>query len=417
MTRKIRTAVLLAVGLSLAAPAAAEVLTFDDAWQMVLAEHPALAATAADLEAREANLAQAGRGLNPELVFEVENFAGTGAYSGFDSADLTLALSQTWERGGKADYRSAAAQAGLEASRTADDLARLALRVDLARAFVEVLAARDRVALAETLVLVADRERQAVERRVGAGAENRIAAQRTHLEWSAAHRDANRMDEALQAARLNLGAFLGQDRATFPPLSGDLQALVTVPAWDEVLARMESSPSARQAMAELARARSTVGLATSAGAVDLTTAAGVRHFRGDEDYALVVSVGIPLGVRDLNRDGQRAAAADVVRSEAAVRAAAVDLKTALADAWSRLASTRADVVAIRNDMLPSAARALEEAHGAYDQGAYSLTDVLAVRRTWTDWSLAHVDALARHHLAAADLAALLGNDISVEVRP
>ena len=84
---------------------------------------------------------------------------------------------------------------------------------------------------------------------------------------------------------------------------------------------------------------------------------------------------------------------------------------------SQLASTRADVVAIRNDMLPSASRALEEAHGAYDQGAYSLTDVLAVRRTWTDWKLAHVDALANHHLAAADLAALLGNEISVEARP
>ena len=417
MTRKIRMAVLLAMGLGLAAPAAAEVLTFDDAWQMVLVEHPTLAATTADLEAREADVAQAGRGLNPELEFEVENFAGNGIYSGFEAADMTLLLSQTWERGGKADSRRAVAQAGLEASHTAADLTRLVLRANLVHAFVEVLAARDRVALADTLVQVADRDRQAVSRRVDAGAENRIAAQRADLEWSAARREGDRTREALHAARLRLGTFWGDDRAAYPPVSGDLTLLVPVPEWDEVLAQVENSPSTRLAAAELARARTTVGLAASTGAVDLTTAAGVRRFQGSSDHAFVVAVGIPLGIRNLNRDGQRASAADVVRHEAEARAAAVDLKVALADAWSRLDSSQSDVLAIRYDMMPAAAGALEEAYRAYAQGAYSLTDVLAVRRTWADWQLAHVDALARHHLAAADLAALLGNDIAVEARP
>lgn len=415
MNRTIRVAVL--TGALALATTSAHALTLDEAWQRVLAGHPALAASAAGLQAREALVLQAGRGLNPELEFEVENFAGSGGFSALDEADLTLVLAQTWERGGKAGHRRALAEAELEAGRTADDLVHLTLRSDLERAWVQVLAARQRVALADTLARVADRDRQAVDRRVAAGAESRISAQRVRLEWSAARRERDRTRESLHAARLRLGSLWGDDQASFAPVDGELGRLVSVPSWTEVLGQIETSPATRLTTADLAGARAAVDLAASDGAVDLTTAAGLRHFRGSDDYAFVASVGIPLPVRDRNRDARRAAAADVARLEAGVHAAAVDLKAGLADAWKRLASSQSDVLAIRRDMLPAAVAALDEARSAYARGAYSLTDVLAVRRTWVEWELALVDALADHHLAAADLASLLGTDITAEVRP
>ncbi|RKZ15156.1 hypothetical protein DRQ50_07895 [bacterium] len=418
MTPKIRVA-MLAGALALALTPA-HALTLDEAWQQVLAGHPALAASAADLEARQARVEQAGRGLNPELEFEVENFAGSGGFSSFDDADLTLLLSQTWERGGKADSRRALANAELEKGRTANELALLTLHTDLARSWVEVLAARRRVAQADTLTAVADRDRQAVARRVAAGAESRIASQRAHLGWAAARREGDRAREALHTARLRLGALWGDDQAAYDPVEGDLERLMVVPTWTEVLDRIPTSPVTRLTTAELAGARAAVELATSSGAVDLTTAAGLRRLSGTDDYAFVAAVGIPLAVRNTNRDAQRAAAADVVRFDADVRAAEVSLKAELADAWGRLSSSRADAVSIRRDMLPAAGAALDEARTAYSRGAYSLTDVFAVRRTWVEWQLAHVEALTLHHLAAVDLAALLGNDIteiSLEDRP
>jgi outer membrane protein TolC len=99
-----------------------------------------------------------------------------------------------------------------------------------------------------------------------------------------------------------------------------------------------------------------------------------------------------------------------------LRQTTIDLKTELAGVWSRLATSHADVLALRNDTLPSAAAAMREALRAYQSGGYSLTDVFAVRRSWAEWQLAYVDALARHHIAAADLAALLGTDLPQEAR-
>ena len=416
MKRIIRTALALAL-LVPAGAGAREVLTLDDAWQRVLAHHPALVAVAADLEARQADLEQAGRGLNPELGFEVENFAGSGEYHSLEAADLTLMLAQTWELGGKADSRRTAARAGINASRTAADLARVQLRADLTRAFVTVMAAQRKVVLADTLAHVADEDRKAVDRRVAAGAENRVEAQLARLAWGAARRERDRSWQHLQAARAALGALWNDDWAGFPEVEDHLDDLVPIPEREEIFARLDNSPAARLAAAEVVRSRATVDVARAQGKINLTTALGLRHFRGLDDNALVMTVGIPLLVRDTNRDAQRAAAADVARSEAEARAAIVDLKTTVAAVWYELASSQSDVLAIRRDMLPAAARAMEEAVRAFDLGRYSLTDVIIVRRAWNTWQLNLVDALARHHLAAAELAVLLGPEPAAEVSP
>ena len=84
------------------------------------------------------------------------------------------------------------------------------------------------------------------------------------------------------------------------------------------------------------------------------------------------------------------------------------LRAELADAWSRLATSRADAAAIRGEILPAAAAAMAEAQRAYAVGRFSLTDMLAVRRDWAAWEAELVDALERHHTAATDLATLLG---------
>jgi len=411
MTRMARrrlaiAALLLACGMI--GNAAAEVLTFDEAWRLVLDGHPALVAVAADLEARTADREQAGRAPNPELALEVENFAGSGVFHAFDEADFTLALSQTWERGGKAGGRKAAADAELAVSRTTADLVSLELRSDLARAFVEVLAAQRRFALADTLAQVAAQDQVAVDRRVAAGAEDRIAAQQARLSAAGGRRARDHARQVWQARRQRLGALWNDDQATFARVDGDLDALVPVPGWQALLDELDTSPTARRAVAETNRARAATELARSQGTVDLTTTAGLRHFRGLDENAFVVSVGVPLAVRNTGRDARRAAAADLARAEAEARAATIDLKADLNETRSRLDTSEADVLAMRGEMLPAAAAALDEARRAYARGAYSLTEMLAVRRTWIEWQLAHVDALVSHHLAAIDLAALLG---------
>lgn len=416
MTRTLRILSLMILALALPTAATAqEPMTVDQAWDKVLAHHPALQAVEADLEARQADYEQAGRGLNPELAFEVENFAGSGPFESFDSADLTLALAQTWELGGKASSRRALAQAGIDVSQASARQTHSRLRRDFATAYVNVLAAQRRVALADSLDAVATADRREVERRVEAGAENRIEGQMALLAAARARNDLQDTRRGLVAARMVLGTLWGDDLGAFPPIVGDFEDLVRVPDWAEVLGRVESSPATALAAAEVARARAGIDVARSEGAIDLTTALGVRHFRGINDNALLVAVTLPIPVRDSNKDAQRAAAADLGVSEAMARSSSMDLKGQLAAAWNELGMTRADISNIRKEILPAADLAMKEADRAYLQGRFSVTEVLIVRRTWTEWQLELVDALARHHLAAIQMYALLGEDPAQEV--
>jgi len=91
----------------------------------------------------------------------------------------------------------------------------------------------------------------------------------------------------------------------------------------------------------------------------------------------------------------------------------------LLDAGIKLVSQWAEIGALRGyislayvrqaqDDGLAARAAMSEAQHAYAVGRFSLTDVLAVRRDWAAWEAELLDALVRHHTAAADLTALLG---------
>ncbi len=94
--------------------------------------------TAAENEAL-ARAEQAGRGFNPELGLEVENFIGSGDFSGFSSAEYTLFLAQTFQLGGKLSKQREAAGWNAEMVRLEARLQALDLQAQVTRVFVEIL--------------------------------------------------------------------------------------------------------------------------------------------------------------------------------------------------------------------------------------------------------------------------------------
>ena len=109
----------LIAGLTLAAivtPVAAqerELLTLDEALGRtgVVAEpantelNPRIVGPRAEAEAAQALVGQARLRPNPEISLEVENIAGSGAFSGLSATEYTLAVGQRLELGGKRGTR------------------------------------------------------------------------------------------------------------------------------------------------------------------------------------------------------------------------------------------------------------------------------------------------------------------------
>ena len=112
--------VALTAVLSLLAPsrALAEPVTLAEALARASSTSPIITAAEADVAAAQGRAQQAGFRPNPELDLEVENFAGTGGFSGVNDAETTLAIGQRFELGGKRTARRRAAEAEEDLRRT-----------------------------------------------------------------------------------------------------------------------------------------------------------------------------------------------------------------------------------------------------------------------------------------------------------
>ncbi|MFC1461084.1 TolC family protein, partial [Verrucomicrobiota bacterium] len=78
-----------------------DTITLRQALALALMKNPELAVYSWDIRAAEARILQAKALPNPEMGIEVEEFGGSGDAQGFDSAKMSIVLSQVIELGGK----------------------------------------------------------------------------------------------------------------------------------------------------------------------------------------------------------------------------------------------------------------------------------------------------------------------------
>lgn len=411
-------AAIAALAFSVAAPppvSARSDLDLRDALALAVRQHPALAADSAEVRAREAEVAQAARRPNPELSFELENFAGTGPFGGVRAGDATLAFTQVVELGGKRAARRAASRGERDVAARDLEARRADVVTETAIAFAEVVAAQERLALADTLLTVADDVLASVSRRVRAGGISPVEERRARVARESDRIERDRAARELGVARARLAATWGDPDAAFGrALGGD--EIVTMPGPAALDDRLAESPELRRRIAELERRRVLRDLARADGVPDLTVSGGVRRLGEGEDTALVLAASVPLPLFDRNRDATAAAERRVAGAEAERQAAEIRVRSELLALHAELETTAAEATALRDRILPEAAAAFAEAAAAYEQGRFRLTDVLDTKRTYFELRGRTVDAVARHRVAVARIERLLGAPLATPSR-
>ena len=120
-------------------------VTLREALALALMHNPDLKAFSWDVRASEAKQLQASLWPNPELEVEIEEAGGSGERKGFDGAETTIQLSQLIEMGDKRGKRTKLASLEKELAGWDYEAKRLDVFTEVAKAFVEVLAAQQRL--------------------------------------------------------------------------------------------------------------------------------------------------------------------------------------------------------------------------------------------------------------------------------
>lgn len=385
-----------------------EELTLGEALARVLKFNPSLAAFSWEVRAKEAEALQAGLLPNPELDLEMENFAGSGEFSGTDASETTVTLSQLVELGGKRAKRRAAAGLGADLAGWDFEARRLDILTATNKAFMAVLAAQERLTQAEELYALSEHFFRSVRDRVDAGKVPPVELTRAQVPLTTARIAQDQARLSLEAARRELAILWEGEAAEFDRAVGSLEPVRPAPPLEELVSLSAQNPDIARWKSEEQERSARLALERANAIPDLTLFVGGRDIQETDDQALVAGLSIPLPLFDRNQGGIAAARANQNKTRQESRAAWNQARASLAASHGALSSAYIEVKSLRDEILPAAEQALEASDLGYRAGKFGFLEVLDAQRTLFEAKGQYVEALSAYHQAKAEVERLVG---------
>lgn len=346
-------------------------LELDTAFARVEAFHPDLKLFRATADGLAAGLDKAAQRPALNAALDAENLLGSGAASGVRGAELTVSLASVLERGGKRAARVALAQSRIDALASSREAKRLDLLAEVARRYLDVLAAQSLARIGALDQAQRERTVAAATRRVQAGASPLSVQLAAEAQRARAGIDQRRAELEHAAAYRRLALLWGERDAVAQPLAVDAPALPDVPAFARIAALLENTPELTRFADEQRVREARLQLALSERSADLQWQLGLRRLQDGDDWALAGSLALPLGASRRAEPELRAARAELAALALERESGELGLYATLAQAHGRLAASVDEARQLRDDLLPRLVKAEQAAEHAYRAGALS----------------------------------------------
>jgi cobalt-zinc-cadmium efflux system outer membrane protein len=398
-------------------------LTLPDVLAMALLQNPSLAAFGWELRAREARVLQAGRLPNPVLGVLAEDFSASrrvGSGPGDPSAvqpQSTVQLSQVIELGGKRTGRRNLAATARDLAAWDFETARVDILTEVTRAFVEVLAAQELVAVTHRNADLVEAVAQSVTARVEAGVAAPVEAIRAEVELASAQVESHRAEQQLEASRQALAAMWGATEARFTGARGVMIVAPSVPPLAALATQLRENPDLARWASAIVQRQAELAVERARRVPDLELIAGYRRFADLEVGAAILGASITLPLFDRNSGAVREAENRLAKVFEERRAAEARVATQLAEVHAALSAAHQEVIALRSAVLPGSQRAFEAISEGYRLGRFSYLDVLEAQRTLNAANSRYLRVVADYHKAVADAERLIGAPLSGSAVP
>ncbi|ALH81222.1 MAG: TolC family protein [Erythrobacter sp.] len=326
----------------------------------------------AEEEAARAAITQARLRPNPELSFEAENVAGTGAFSGLQSSEYTLGFAQQIELGGKRRARIGSAEASARIAGVRRDMSTAELALAVRERYIAAVAAGQRVELAREIV---ERNRELARIAtvlVEVGREPPLRAMRAQASLAEA-------EAQLQAAEADEIASSQALTALWVPTEEPWRVASSFPDISPPVAPNDASDPLplRLAGARTELAQAEIARERSLRVPDPSVMAGVRRFEGSNDQAFIVGVTIPLPFGNRNQGNIAAAEAQARAAQAQEAIVEADYRLEFERTLTLYRSAETRVETLSRASLPQAEEALRLVEIGYRNGRFPLIEVLA----------------------------------------
>ena len=390
-------------------------LTLDQALVAVLENNPKLLASDYQAQAAAAKIRQARQSTPVNVKLELENFAGSGEFSGDDLLETTLSFGKVLELGNKVDLRGDIARNEAALLGNEQDAERLDLLAEAARRFVHVVVDQERLKIARDKLALAKRTAAVVDERIRVGKSPDTERRRVLIAVAKAETELEHAEHELATSRLKLATLWGRTEPGFSSAHASLLALKPVGSFDKLAQLLERNPDLTRYASEQRLADARLRLAESRRRMDVELSGGVRYLNITDDSALVLSASIPLGSGSRAAPGIESSRLSSNRHPLLYKQRQLELHASLYAIYQELSHAYSASQTLREQILPEAELALSDYEKGYRSGRYSLLELSDAQKILLDARLESVVTAADFHNYRIELERLTGQAMSTGV--
>ena len=374
-------------------------LTLSAAEELLVTRNRDLIAARQALEGALADRVTAAQRPNPTVslsTLSIDARRVGAVQSGEKSVDTALQISQSIERGGKRDLRSAAADHNALAATSDLEETLRQQKLLLRQTYFDVHLAQERVAIGRATEMAYRRTLDAVYVRLKSGDIASADVSRISVDALRSENDLQQSLADLDRARVGIAYLIG--------LEARAAGIEAIDPWPELAPLPEAPandtldlrPSVRAAVERANAASKAAQLALAQRSRDVTVFAQFETFPGQpQNKTIGFGVSVPLFLNHSYEGEIRRAESDRYAAQDNLERVRALARAEIARAGTDLSSARDRVDRFDRQLLASARKVAEASEFAYQRGALGVMDLLDARRslnaTQLDSAGAHAD--------------------------
>lgn len=372
---------LLAGSLSVSVPVCADTLSLtpQEAVKRTLLQSPQLQHFPYQLKMADARQLQAGIVQNPELGVALENVLGTGDTSAVRAAELTISLSQLIELGDKRTRRMESVEWEKQKLQQQFELNRLDVVANTLQHYISVIRLQALIQWTEQRLLREQAAQKIAEKRSAAGLVSAADTSRLKLRIVRSELELQQL-AALHQSALNQLAANWSTLPDFDKVSGDLNRIPQLPAFDDIKNTLHTAPAVAFFVTEQRLQESQLRLAQANRRADVTLEAGVRRNEDLNDYALVLGFSMPLSIKNSNAGNIQAAQVAIEAQKLQQQLHHTSLTLMVTELYQQTQRSIRYLDGLFNQLKPQALAVLTEIEQGYQRGQFDMTELLAAQQ-------------------------------------
>ncbi|HEX3661425.1 MAG TPA: TolC family protein [Acidobacteriaceae bacterium] len=396
-------------------------LTLDEAERMALARNPEIRVEARRVAMAEANVPAAGALDDPEAMYRGWGVPLSQPWD-YNAAQNMFMVSQALPGPGKRGLRTRVADS--EVTEARDRLAgtRLRVRVQVRKAFYNMLLAQDELRIHGEHVDIARQAIEAARVRYTTGQVPQQDVLKAQLELTRLGEHMIRFDRDTEVARAQLNTLLGRDPATALRVQGDYGVTASLPTEARLEQEaLQARPDLLEAETAAAKSRQQQSLAKKAYVPDFTISAGYMLMPPTNNVRnnYMVEGSMTLPWLDHRRHD-----AEIAEASATVTEQDAELSALRTEAFGQIEESLAEAEAAQkfaalyqDSLTPQAEATLHAAVIAYENKQTDFLNLLDSQMTVIDIELARLQALADFNMRLADLELAVGEPVDLTLPP